>query len=86
MIYNIFSYIFYLIAVIAGYTAAYSVLIQVFPDYNFLHIIIGSVVTLMFFPLVPLYPAIMLSDWTLAIVCYVSILIGVILGKQSKNL
>ena len=85
MIYNFLSYIFYFLAVIAGYYASYGLLIQVFPEYGFFHILIGSVVTLMFFPIIPLYPAFTFGNWTPAVICYVSILIGVILSKQSKK-
>tara|TARA_B100000614_G_C14463825_1_gene459580 strand:+ start:724 stop:987 length:264 start_codon:yes stop_codon:yes gene_type:complete len=85
MIFSLFGYIFYLIAVVAGYFAAYGILIQVFPDYGVFHVIVGSVVSLMFFPLIPLYPGIMLGDWSLAVICYLSILIGVILTKQGSK-
>tara|TARA_B100000886_G_scaffold102164_2_gene67870 strand:+ start:6336 stop:6599 length:264 start_codon:yes stop_codon:yes gene_type:complete len=85
MIFNLIGYVFYLVAVVAGYLAAYGILIQVFPDYGILHIIIGGVVSLMFFPLIPLYPGVMLGDWTLALICYISILLGVILTKQGSK-
>ena len=82
MIFSLVGYIFYFVAIVAGYLAAYGILAQVFPDYGILHVIIGSVVSLMFFPLLPLYPGVMLGDWTLAVICYTSILLGVILTKQ----
>ena len=85
MIFRLIGYVFYLVAVVAGYLAAYGILIQVFPDYGILHIIIGGVVSLMFFPLIPLYPGVMLGDWTLALICYISILLGVILTKQGSK-
>ena len=85
MILSLLGYIFYFIAAAAGYLAAYGILIQVFPDYGVLHIIVGGVVSLMFFPIIPLYPGIMLGDWTLAIICYLSILAGVILTKQGSK-
>ena len=82
MVFSLIGYIFYFVAIVAGYLAAYGILAQVFPDYGILHVIIGSVVSLMFFPLLPLYPGVMLGDWTLAVICYTSILLGVILTKQ----
>ena len=85
MILSLIGYIFYFVAVVSGYLAAYGILTQVFPDYGLFHIVIGGVVSLMFFPIIPLYPGIMLGDWTLAIVCYFSILIGVILTKQGSK-
>tara|TARA_B100000212_G_C27005645_1_gene376877 strand:- start:119 stop:382 length:264 start_codon:yes stop_codon:yes gene_type:complete len=85
MIFSLVGYIFYFVAIVAGYLAAYGILAQVFPDYGILHIIIGSVVSLMFFPLLPLYPGVMLGDWTLAVICYISILLGVILTKQGSK-
>ncbi len=85
MILSLLGYIFYFVAVISGYLAAYKILVQVFPDYGVFHIIIGGIVSLMFFPIIPLYPGIMLGDWTLAIICYLSILIGVILTKQGSK-
>ena len=85
MIFSLIGYVFYLVAVVAGYLAAYGILIQVFPDYGILHINIGGVVSLMFFPLIPLYPGVMLGDWTLALICYISILLGVILTKQGSK-
>lgn len=85
MIFSLIGYVFYLVAVVAGYLAAYGILIQVFPDYGILHMIIGGVVSLMFFPLIPLYPGVMLGDWTLALICYISILLGVILTKQGSK-
>ena len=85
MIFSLIGYVCYLVAVVAGYLAAYGILLQVFPDYGILHIIIGGVVSLMFFPLIPLYPGVMLGDWTLALICYISILLGVILTKQGSK-
>lgn len=83
--YLILSYICYLIAILAGYTAAYGILIQMFPDYGLLELSIGFVGTAMFFPLIPLYPAISSGDWTIAIVCYIFIMFGVILGNYSRK-
>ena len=85
MIYSILSYIFYFIALVTGYAAAYEILLQMFPDYGFIHIMIGGIVSLMFFPIIPLYPGIMNSEWTLAILCYVAIFFGVIFGNQARR-
>ena len=85
MIFSLLGYMFYFVAVVAGYLAAFDLLVQVFPDYSILHIIVGGVVSLMFFPLIPLYPGIMLGDWALAVICYISILLGVILTKEGSK-
>lgn len=53
--YTILSYLFYSLAVIAGYIAAYDLLLQIFPEYGLLEILVGFVATAMFFPLVPVY-------------------------------
>jgi len=85
MVYLILSYISYFIALIAGYAAAYEILLQMFPDYGFIHIMIGGIVSLMFFPIIPLYPGIMTGEWTLAILCYIAIFFGVIFGNQARR-
>jgi len=56
-----------------------------FPDYGFIHIMIGGIVSLMFFPIIPLYPGIMTGEWTLAILCYIAIFFGVIFGNQARR-
>jgi hypothetical protein len=83
--YTFMSYFFYLVSAIAGYMAAFDLLVQVFPDYGFIELTTGFFVTLMFFPLVPLYPGIDNGEWLLAIVCYVSIMLGVISGNQARK-
>ena len=85
MVYLILSYISYFIALVAGYAAAYEILLQMFPDYGFIHIMIGGIVSLMFFPIIPLYPGIMTGEWTLAILCYIAIFFGVIFGNQARR-
>jgi len=85
MIYSVMSYLFYFIALIAGYAAAYEILLQMFPDYGLIHIVVGGTISLMFFPLIPLYPGIMSGEWTLAILCYIAIFFGVIFGNQARQ-
>ena len=83
--YKIMSYFFYLLAIISGYIAAFDLLVQVFPDYGFFELTAGFFVTAMFFPLVPLYPGINSGEWITAIVCYSSIMLGVILANQARK-
>ena len=83
--YTIVSYIFYSIAIVAGSMAAYNLLLQVFPDCGLLEILIGFVATAMFFPLVPLYSGFTNGEWILAIICFGSIFIGVILGNHARK-
>ena len=83
--YKIMSYLFYVVAIIAGYTAAYDLLLQMFPDFGFLELAIGFVATAMFFPLVPLYPWFNSGEWLLALICYACIFIGVALSNQSRK-
>lgn len=83
--YLILSYFFYIVAIAAGYTAAFDLLIQLFPDYGFVELTAGFFVTAMFFPLVPLYPGIDSGEWLLAIVCYTSLIFGVILSNQARK-
>ena len=85
MFYKILSYIFYIIGILAGYLASYELLLQVSPDYGVLGFAGWFVVTAMFFPLAPLFPAISFGNWMFAIVCYVAIAIGVTLGNQAKK-
>ena len=83
--YSILSYFFYIIAIVAGYIAAFDLLIQLFPDYGFIELAGGFFVTAMFFPLVPLYPGIDSGEWFLAIICYSSLFFCVILGNQARK-
>ena len=83
--YVILSYLFYSLAVIAGYVAAYDLLLQIFPEYGLLEILVGFVATAMFFPLVPVYSGFTNGDWVLTIICFGSIFLGVILGNQARK-
>ena len=83
--YIILSYLFYSLAVIAGYIAAYDLLLQIFPEYGLLEILVGFVATAMFFPLVPVYSGFTNGDWVLTIICFGSIFLGVILGNQARK-
>ncbi len=83
--YTILSYLFYSLAVIAGYIAAYDLLLQIFPEYGLLEILIGFVATAMFFPLVPVYSGFTSGDWVLTMICFGSIFMGVILGNQARK-
>ena len=79
------SYLFYLIAILAALSAGFQILNQMFPDYGIFHLIVGFIGTAMFFPLVPIYPAINNGEWIYLITCYFSILIGVILNNRSRT-
>ena len=83
--YVILSYLFYSLAVIAGYIAAYDLLLQIFPEYGLLEILVGFVATAMFFRLVPVYSGFPSGDWVLTIICFGSIFMGVILGNQARK-
>tara|TARA_B100001778_G_scaffold276928_1_gene240433 strand:- start:580 stop:843 length:264 start_codon:yes stop_codon:yes gene_type:complete len=83
--YTTFSYIFYSLAVIAGYMAAYDLLIQIFPDFGLLEILVGFVATAMFFPLIPVYAGFTNGEWLLTIICFGSIFLGVILGNHARK-
>tara|TARA_Y100000817_G_C16463164_1_gene370257 strand:- start:204 stop:467 length:264 start_codon:yes stop_codon:yes gene_type:complete len=83
--YFILSIIFYIIAAAAGYAAGYQILLQIVPEFTFLHALGGAVVGLMFFPLMPLYPGIMGGEWSLALICYFSIALGVVFGNLGKK-
>ena len=81
---KILSYLFYLVAILAAFTASFEILVQMFPDYGLFHMLVGFIGTAMFFPLVPLYPAIYYGDIIYLVVCYLSILFGVILGNKAR--
>ena len=83
--YIIFSYIFYFIAIIAGYVAAYDLLIQIFPEFGLFEVLVGFIATAMFFPLVPIYYGFTNGEWMLAIICFGFIFLGVILGNHARR-
>ena len=78
------SYAFYSIAVITSFFASFQILAQTFPEYGVFHILVGFIGTAMFFPLIPIYPLINEGDWVYIIICYVSILLGIILSNKSR--
>ena len=81
---KILSYVFYGIAILSSFFASFEILAQTFPEYGVFHILVGFIGTAMFFPLIPIYPLINNGDWIYLIICYVSILLGVILSNKSK--
>ncbi len=78
------SYAFYSIAVITSFFASFQILAQTFPEYGVFHVLVGFIGTAMFFPLIPIYPLINEGDWVYIIICYVSILLGIILNNKSR--
>tara|TARA_Y100000389_G_scaffold143411_1_gene141657 strand:- start:5568 stop:5828 length:261 start_codon:yes stop_codon:yes gene_type:complete len=82
---KITSYIFYIIAITAAFFSSFQVLEQIFPEYGLFHLLVGFIGTTMFFPIIPIYPAFNDGDWSYLIICYSSILIGVILGNRAKS-
>ena len=83
--FKILSYVFYSIAIATSFFASFEILAQTFPEYGVFHVLIGFVGTAMFFPLIPIYPLVNDGDWIYLIVCYVSILLGVILSNKSRS-
>ena len=83
--YIILSYIFYFIAIITGYIAAYNLLIQIFPEFGIFEVLVGFIATEMFFPLVPIYSGFTNGEWMLTIICFGSIFLGVILGNHARR-
>ena len=83
---KILSYIFYLIAVMTALSASFEILVQLFPDYGLFHILVGLIGSAMFFPLIPIYPAIHDGEWVYLIVCYLSILLGIIFSNKARVL
>lgn len=81
---KIFSYLFYVIAIASALAASFNILQQMFPEYGIFHVLVGLVGTLMFFPLIPIYPAINDGEWIYLIVCYLSIFLGVIFANKSR--
>ena len=79
------SYLFYLVAIIAALSAGFQILNQMFPDYGIFHLLIGFIGTAMFFPLVPIYPAINDGEWIYLTICYFAILLGVISNNIARN-
>lgn len=67
-----------------SFFASFQILAQTFPDYGVFHVLVGFIGTAMFFPLIPIYPIINNDEWTYLIVCYASIVLGVILSNKSR--
>jgi len=84
--YKILSLLFYLVAALSGLAAGYTILIEMFPEYGILHLSIGLAASAMFFPLIPLYPGFAKGQWIYAIICYISIMLGVIVGNKARKL
>ena len=63
----------------------FQILSQTFPNYSIFHIIVGFIGTAMFFPLIPIYPLINDGEWLYLLICYASILFGVILGNRARK-
>ena len=64
---------------------SFQILSQTFPNYGIFHITIGLIGTAMFFPLIPIYPLINDGEWLYLLICYASILFGVILGNKARK-
>ena len=79
------SYLFYVISIGIAFFVSFQILNQMFPEYGIFHILIGFIGTAMFFPLIPLYPAVNDGEWVYLILCYISILFGVILSNKARK-
>mgnify|MGYP001311809081 FL=1 len=79
------SYLFYAISIIIAFFVSFQILNQLFPEYGIFHILVGFIGTAMFFPLIPLYPAINNGEWIYLLLCYISILFGVILSNKARK-
>ncbi len=82
---KVFSYAFYAISIIIAFFVSFQILNQMFPEYGIFHILIGFIGTAMFFPLIPLYPAVNDGEWSYLILCYICILFGVILSNKARK-
>ena len=82
---RVLSYIFYSIAILSALAAGFEILAQMFPDHGVFHILIGFIGTAMFFPLIPIYPALNDGNWIYLIVCYLSILLGVVFSNKGRT-
>ena len=82
---KILSYVFYLVAMLSALSASFEILLQIFPDYGVFHILVGFIGTAMFFPLIPIYPALNDGNWIYLIICYLSILLGVVFSNKART-
>ena len=82
---KILSYVFYLVAMLSALSASFEILIQMFPEYGVFHILVGFIGTAMFFPLIPIYPALNEGNWIYLIICYLSILLGVVFSNRART-
>ena len=79
------SYIFYLLSVSIAFFVSFQILNQMFPEYGIFHILVGFIGTAMFFPLIPIYPAVTDGDWIYLVLCYISIIFGVIFSNKARK-
>ena len=82
---KVLSYVFYSVAILSALAAAFKILAQMFPDYGVFHLLVGLIGTAMFFPLIPIYPALNDGNWIYLIVCYLSILLGVVFSTRART-
>ncbi len=83
--YKVLSYSFYLISISIAFIVSFQILNQMFPEYGIFHLLVGFIGTTMFFPLIPIYPAINDGEWLYAILCYTCILFGVIFSNKARK-
>jgi len=84
-LFRVISYIFYAISIGIAFYVSFLILNQMFPEYGIFHILVGFIGTAMFFPLIPLYPAVNDGEWVYLIICYVSILFGVVFSNKARK-
>ena len=82
---RVLSYIFYSIAILSALAAGFEILAQMFPDYGVFHILVGFVGTAMFFPLVPIFTVLNDGNWIYLIICYLSILLGIVFSNKGRS-
>ena len=82
---KVLSYVFYSVAMLSALAAGFEILVQMFPDYSVFHVLVGFIGTAMFFPLIPIYSALSDDNWIYLIICYLSILLGVVFSNRGRT-
>jgi|TARA_B110000967_G_scaffold160329_1_gene166199 hypothetical protein len=85
LIFNYLSYSLYAIGFILGFVSSYQLLLDVYPGFGIFIFLAWFFFTLELFYIIPLYPAFMLNDWSLAYIIYPAFLLGIIFSNYQRR-
>jgi hypothetical protein len=85
LIFNYLSYSLYAIGFRVGCVSSYQLLLDVYPGFGVFIFLAWFFFTLELFYIIPLYPALMLNDWSLAYIIYPAFLLGIIFANYQRK-